>query len=104
MQTSTFKFRLILVTLLVPIVLAGCTTPQKSVIDDHFGEAVNAAKAAQVINPDASLNTDPVAGIDGQAANGAVDRYHKSFVQPPASTNVFTIGVGSGGAGSGGTK
>ncbi len=98
MLTTTVKFHFILAALLASVALAGCATPQKSALDDHFGEAVNAAKAAQIINPDASLNTDPVTGVDGQAAKGAVDRYHKSFVQPPASTNVFTIGVGSGGA------
>ena len=93
MHTSTFKT--ILGLLLASVALAGCAT-KTPVLDQHFGEAVNAAKAQQTINPDASLNQDPVAGIDGQAANGAVDRYHKSFVQPPASTNVFTIGVGGG--------
>ena len=65
--------------------------------------AVNAAKAQQIINPDAALNKDPVAGIDGQAADAAMDRYHKSFVTPPATPNVFNIGVTSGGTtGSGG--
>ena len=96
MRTFTIKF--ILATLLAPVVLAGCATPTP-VLDQHFGEAVNAAKAQQTINPDASLNRDPVAGIDGQAANAAVDRYHKSFVQPPATGNVFTIGVGTGSSG-----
>jgi len=96
MHTLTIKF--ILAALLAPVVLAGCAT-QTPVLDQHFGEAVNAAKAQQVINPDASLNPDPVAGIDGQAANAAVDRYHKSFERPPATGNVFTIGVGTGGTG-----
>src|SRR5450830_1583868 len=96
MRTFTIKF--ILAALLAPVALAGCATPTP-VLDQHFGEAVNAAKAQQTINPDASLNRDPVAGIDGQAANAAVDRYHKSFVQPPATGNVFTIGVGTGSSG-----
>jgi len=109
MRTFTIKF--ILAALLAPVVLASCAT-QTPVLDQHFGEAVNAAKAQQTINPDASLNTDPVAGIDGQAASGAVGRYHRSFVQPPATGNIFTIGVGtgsssgttSGGTTSGGTR
>ena len=100
MHTSTLKF--ILAALLASIAMAGCAT-KTPYLDDHFGEAVNAAKAQQTINPDASQNTDSVAGVDGQAANAAVDRYHKSFVQPPASTNVFTIGVG-GGTGSSGSS
>jgi len=98
MHTSTLKF--ILASLFASATLVGCAT-NTPVLDEHFGEAVNAAKAQQTINPDASLNTDPVAGVDGQAADAAVDRYHKSFVQPPATTNVFTIGVGGGSGASG---
>lgn len=99
MHTSTLKF--ILASLFASATLAGCAT-NTPVLDEHFGEAVNAAKAQQTINPDASQNTDSVAGVDGQAADGAIDLYHKSFVQPPAPTNVFTIGVGSDGGGGGG--
>lgn len=82
--------------LLVVAVLAGCapTTPR---LDARFGNAVNQAKAQQTINPDASRNADPVAGIDGQAANDTMDRYHKSYKAPtPASSGA--IGVVTGGA------
>ena len=88
--------------------IAGCAeTPR---VDEHFGEAVRAATAQQIVNPDASLNKDPVAGIDGQAANSSIDRYHRSYQVPPPPVNVFTIGVGtgggsmSGGGGGGGTS
>jgi hypothetical protein len=76
------------------------TTPH---LDTRFGDAVNTAKAQQTINPDASLNTDPVAGLDGQAANAVIDRYHKSYEKPPAPVDVFTIGVGSSTTSSSGT-
>ncbi|MFA7351296.1 MAG: hypothetical protein WC009_11080 [Methylotenera sp.] len=98
MHTSTLK--LILASLFTSAMLVGCAT-NTPMLDEHFGEAVNAAKAQQIINPDASLNTDPMTGVDGQAANAAVDRYHKSFVQPPATANVFNIGIGSSGGTSG---
>lgn len=98
MHTSTLKF--ILAALLASVAMAGCAT-KTPYLDEHFGEAVNAAKAQQTLNPDASQNTDPVAGVGGQAADAAVDRYHKSFVQPPATTNVFNIGIGSSGGASG---
>lgn len=81
------------------IVLAGCASSSAPNLDAHFGEAVNAAKAQQIINPDASLNTDPVAGVDGQAADAAMSRYHRSFVQPAVTPNVFNIGVSSGSSG-----
>lgn len=93
-----------LLGLLASIAFTGCISPAPN-LDSHFGEAVNAAKAQQTINPDASLNTDPVVGMDGKAADATVDRYHKSFERQPATTNVFTIGVGgSGGSSGGGAK
>lgn len=83
--------------LLVLAALAGCAakTPQ---LDQQFGEATSAAKAQQTINPDASRNTDPVAGLDGQAANDVIDQYHKSYKQPPPPVNIFNIGVGTSGS------
>jgi hypothetical protein len=81
--------------LLVGGMLTGCAsnTPR---LDANFGEAVETIKAQQTLNPDAPRNTDPVAGLDGVAANGAMDRYNDSFKQPPAPVNVFNIGIGSG--------
>lgn len=95
MRISTFITNLTIFFALLS--LAGCAT-QTPNLDNHFGEAVNAAKTLQTINPEAAQNVDSVAGIDGEAANAAVDRYHRSFVQPPITPNVFNIGVGTGGA------
>jgi len=104
MHTSTLKY--ILSALIASATMVGCATSKTPVLDEHFGEAVNAAKAQQTINPDASMTNEAVYGIDGAAADAAVDRYHKSFTQPPATTNVFNIGVGNtgGGTGSGGAS
>lgn len=77
--------------------LAGCAATSTPNLDKKFGEAVNAAKAQQIINPDAPRATDPVKGVDGVAAAAAMDLYKKSYESPPAPTNVFTIGIGSGG-------
>jgi type IV pilus biogenesis protein CpaD/CtpE len=100
MDTLNLKFTpfTLVLSILVSIGLVGCASPAPK-LDDNFGKAVNAAKAQQIINPDASLNTDPVAGVDGKAADAAMSRYHRSFVQPVATPNVFTIGVGSGATG-----
>ncbi|MDT3708250.1 MAG: hypothetical protein ROZ09_15635 [Thiobacillus sp.] len=75
--------------------LAGCagtvqtTTPH---LDQHFGEAVSQAKAQQTVNPDASRNTDPVAGMDGKAAQAVIDTYHEGLRQPPEPATVINIG------------
>jgi hypothetical protein len=92
MKNSTLKGML---AALLTSLLAGCVA-QTPHLDEKFGEAVNTAKAQQIINPDAAQNTDPVAGVDGQAANATIDRYHKSYERPPAQPNVFAIGVGTG--------
>ncbi len=79
---------------LLAVTLGGCmsTTPH---LDAGFGRAVNAAKTRQTLNPDASKNPDPVAGIDGAAAKESIDRYQSSFREPPPSFEIF---FGSGGA------
>jgi uncharacterized protein YceK len=89
MHTTKIYFALALLT-----TLSGCAT-QTPEIDKHFGDAVNAAKAQQTLNPDASLNTAPVTGMDGKAANTAIDRYEKTFEKPPAAGDIFNIGVGT---------
>lgn len=84
--------------MLAVVVLAGCasTTPR---MDEKFGEAVNKAKAQQIINPDASQNADPVAGIDGEAAKSSIDNYHRVYKSPSAATT----GSVSGGVGTSGS-
>lgn len=73
---------------------AGCA-PVAPKLDDDFGKSLNALKAYQTINPQASENTaNP--DMDGRAAKDAVDSYHKSFAAPVPHQNIFTIGVGSG--------
>lgn len=82
-------------TLVGILALSGCaatTTPQT---DARHGEAMTMLKAQQTINPEASRNTNPVAGVDGKAAKGALDNYRDSFRKPPAEpANFLTIGSG----------
>ena len=76
--------------------LGGCT-PLTPHFDGQVGLAVNTAKARQTLNPDASRNADPVAGIDGTSADSAIDQYHNSFKAPPPTFQVINIGGGNGG-------
>lgn len=66
------------------------TTPY---YDSKFGETTRATFNQQIINPEASNNTDLVKGIDGRAAHDAVQNYQKSFAEPEKSQG-FNIGVG----------
>jgi hypothetical protein len=74
------------------VLFTGCTHPTTPNLDSRFGYAVNAAKAQQTINPDASRNTDPVAGLGGQPSKDSIDRYHNTFKEPPTT---FSIGSGT---------
>lgn len=79
--------------------IAGCSaTPE---LDRNFGNAVRAARAQQTLNPNAGINTEPVAGIDGTAAKSTIERYHDSFKAPPPVLNVINIGGAIAGGGSG---
>lgn len=75
------------------ILISGCTslTPY---FDQQVGRAVDMAKARQIVNPEASRNTDPVAGIGGGPADAAMDEYQKSFTAPPPTFTVINIGGG----------
>lgn len=81
--------------------LEGCLTSTPT-WDRTYGNALNQVMAMQVLNPNASASTDPVAGIDGTAATAAQQNYGKSFMAPPPPTNMFTIGVGSSSSGNSG--
>lgn len=85
----------------VAVTLTACvpTTPR---LDAQFGAAVNMARSQQTANPDASRDTDPVQGIDGQAGDAALDNYRESFVNPRPALSGGVVNVGAGRAGSGG--
>lgn len=85
-------------TALCVCLLAGCTTSTPQ-YDARFGESVRQAKAAMIINPDAGATTDQATGMDGQASNEAMMRYHESFKNPPPAVNVINIGGGLGAGG-----
>ena len=94
-MTSTFQ-RVSLAAVFgcsICVALSACvpTTPEW---ESHFGEAARQAVAQQTLNPEASLNTAPVNGVDGPAAKEAICRYRNSFKEPEPSSNGFTIGVG----------
>lgn len=74
------------------LAVSGCvsTTPN---LDHDFGKSVSLLKAQQIINPEASRNTDPVQGMNGKAAKSGYDEYQKSY-QAPAPLTPLTISIG----------
>lgn len=74
------------------LAVSGCvsTTPN---LDHDFGKSVSLLKAQQIINPEASRNTDPVQGMNGKAAKSGYDEYQKSY-QAPAPLTPLSISIG----------
>jgi hypothetical protein len=83
--------------LLAPLMLAGCASTATPDYDLRFGEAVRQARQRQTLNPTASANPDPVAGMDGKAAHEALILYQNTFKAPPPVVNVINIGGSVGG-------
>lgn len=76
------KTRLHFSALALAVTLGGCAS--SPAIDASFGQSVRGSVAAQVMNPAAVANINPVIGIDAHAALGAQQQYQKSFAEPPA--------------------
>ena len=92
-KNRSFNTSALLGLIAILISITGCAS-RTPYLDSHFGEAVNMIKAQQVLNPQASNNSDPVKGIDGRAGKSAYDAYQKSFSAPEPQSSAFTIGVG----------
>ncbi|RJF92839.1 pilus assembly protein [Noviherbaspirillum saxi] len=83
------------VLFIAPCLLAGCAQPTPQ-FDATFGDSVRTAVAQQTLNPDASRNNDPVSGIDGRAAQEAMNRYQKSFAEKEPPRSDVTINISGG--------
>ncbi|WP_051971942.1 hypothetical protein [Massilia sp. 9096] len=73
--------------------LAGCSSTPR--FNGQFGDAVRANLSAQVLDPAAASNADPVAGVDGAAALAAQERYQRSFKERDANANQPMIASGT---------
>ena len=87
---KTLKIATILAT---AAMLSACVEPAPR-YEAEFGNATRATLNAQIINPEAGNNPDPVTGLDGRAARDAINNYQKSYAKPEKPQNVFNIGVG----------
>lgn len=81
------------------LVLGGCAASTTPEIDARFGESMSLIRAQQTINPAASSNTNPVAGLDGKAAKGVMDNYRTSFGKPPEEAGFAGQQINIGGSG-----
>jgi hypothetical protein len=71
--------------------VGGCATVTPN-YDARFGDAVRQAKHNMIVNPEAGMNPDRAAGMDGKAARESVILYQGTFKAPPPAVNVINIG------------
>ncbi|GJL49699.1 MAG: hypothetical protein NPIRA01_09260 [Nitrospirales bacterium] len=60
--------------------------PQPVHLSEHYGDAFQAARDNQILNPDASKNLDVVTGKDGTATYKSIELYRKGYSSPPFKT------------------
>lgn len=84
-------------------ILAACITMMMffggcapSRVEMDYGASYHLARYNQILNPDAEKNLKPVEGLNGTAANAAVEKYQKDFEKPaPAQKFTFSVGAGN---------
>jgi len=90
---------MLVVFLCVPAVSA-FESEEDSMISRNWGKSFQAAKRAQIINPDAGRDAGRVEGFNGGAAQRTMEAYHESFTQEQARQGytLDNIGVMVGGS------
>jgi type IV pilus biogenesis protein CpaD/CtpE len=73
---------------------AGCATGPEAVEQD-FGNSVRAMRQAQIANPSAPADNNPIDHGDGQRINNSIDVYRKGASDPAAVKEDLVIGVGN---------
>lgn len=82
--------RMVLVLLCVPaiaLLMAGCA---KTRLEMDYGTSHKLQIYNQILDPQAENNVAPVHGMDGVAAQSAVDKYRKRAAEkPPEETDIY---------------
>ncbi len=63
-------------------IAAVCEGIEPGSVEMDYGTSYKLAKFGQILNPDAEKNLEPVEGLDGVAAQAALNKYRKSFEKP----------------------
>lgn len=78
--------------------LAGCTSDSPR-LDAQWGQSTRQAQTQQTAYPDAAFATRGPISTDAVATGLALQRYQRSFENPPPPVPVLQLGVGGMGSG-----
>ena len=93
-RLRSFSRRALLLALAATVTACAETTPRW---DSSFGNTVRSTFAAQIINPAAARNANPVNGMDGRAAQAAQQKYESASADPAAGAAPPSLMNGGGG-------
>lgn len=74
----TIQVKMTIFASLLSLVSLGCTTATGP-LTQTFGTAHTTTKMNQRLNPEASVNLEPVEGLSGEAAKRAIEKYYETF-------------------------
>ncbi len=86
---------LMLVVIFAATLIAGGCAMEKSRLERDYGTSHELQKYNQTANPEAEKNQAPVTGMNGQAAQNAVEKYQKEFEKPSQASTSYQINIGS---------
>jgi hypothetical protein len=87
------RYLIVIGLIAVLSIFSGCAQKQ-TMLDSNWGKSFESAKSNQILNPEAGQNLAPVAGLDGQAAEGVLGTYRKGF-NPKAPRKAYNLHLGS---------
>jgi hypothetical protein len=88
--------RLIIVGLFIAAISigSGCGMYKETRLERNWGKSFESAKTNQILNPKAGENLEPVVGLDGKTAAGALEIYQKES-KSNGSKNPINLNLGN---------
>jgi hypothetical protein len=84
--------RIVICLMPMIVLFLGCG-PTRLEID--YGTSYELQKFNQTLNPQAEKNMEPVVGLNGKAAQNAVDKYQKEFEKSSKTSSTYQFSIGS---------
>ncbi len=76
---------------LVVFLLGGCGPTR---LETDYGTSYHLQKYSQTMNPQAEKNMKPVVGLNGKAAQNAVEKYQKAFEKSSEAATSYQFSIG----------
>lgn len=82
----------VIITIILPLYLAGCSQMHQQTMGENFGNAIKTNTAMQVIDPTAGQEDMPPTTLEGQKAEQAMKQYHEETGKADTDKLVKDVG------------